>query len=510
MVTNLALLSQNGVTSVASDTLITLFIALVAIACIVFCIVYLCKYAGEGSIKHKKSAVAVILGIGFIVRLVFSLTIRGYREDYAVFLRAFDHLESSGLDGYYTGDTSTVLYPTVYFVYLIFGGISNSCGLSDFALGAQFMIKLPLIIADLLAAFAVYKIARNFFNERIAFVLMAFVCVCPIFSVASAIWTSPVVFTAMFACFCLYFIVRKKCALAILFATLAAFSGKEGIYLFPAVTVFCVYQFVRAVLNIRRDGSKGGIFSPDKRAVLTVPCGFVLSVAGIYLIGLFMIASYSYNIFTYIYEFTLAPLAEWEYFTYNGLSVYMLFGQNGNAPGARFPSGLFAGLFSVIITVVVCVVYFSKRNRATMLLLGAYSLFTMQVYFPGSSAVGFVMALTPLLMSYAVTGDKRFTYVLFVTGLCYLVNALGVLASAGYLNSFADYVFTDASYTGSTLMSGGLSALSITCSAITVVAHIYYTVITVNVGMTGNRRLLNERSGFVASMREYFSMKKAV
>ena len=481
-------------TSVASDTVIVVVLALLTIGTIAGLIVFLCKYVDDdGAPARKKTTLALILVAGLVVRLLFGMLIRGDRGDYSLFTDALTQLGKGGLAGYYDGDASKTLYPVMYCIYLIFGGLSNAFSLAPQSLGAQFFIKLPLIIADLLSAFAVYKIAERYFNARIALTLAAFVCACPIFFIGSSVWTTPLAVTACLTCFGCYFLARKNYATTIAFMTAAAFSSKEGIYLFPVVAVYSVFHIVRAAVNIRRDAPRGrSILKKDYVAVITVPVGFVLSVACAYLVGLFMIASYDLNFFKYIYEFLLAPLVDWSYFTYNGLSIYAIFNRNGQAPGARFPSGVFVGLFAAIITAVVCVVYFTKRNRATLVMLAAYSMFTMQLYYPDAA--------------YALVKDKRLLHVLFVSGLAYVINASSALAQAGYFNNLADYYFSSADYTGSALMTGALAAIPIACSVVTVLAHLYFTVITVNIGMTGQKRMLAGCRGFAASFAEYFRM----
>lgn len=510
----MSLFSQSGITSVAADTTVSVLIALLSLASFVCLIVFLCRFADDSApVKRKNIVLLCIFGAGAIIRLVFGLCIRGYRADYGLFTDMFDSLKVSGLGDYYSGDTSATLYPIVYFVYLIFGGLANATGLGDFALGTQFAVKLPLIVADLLAAYAVYKLAARYFNNRVALTLCAFVCVCPVFFMGSAIWCTPIVFTACFFCFACYFIARKNYIPAIVFATAAAFSSKEGIYIFPIMLVFCMFHFVRAAVNLLQREKSGektlATRNPaDVRTVISIPLAFFGSLALAYLLGLFMIFDYSYNPFTYIYEFTLAPLVGWKYFTYNGLSVYAIFNQNGASPAARFPSWVFVGVFTVIIAAVVCVVYFTKRNRATLVMLAAYALFTLQVYYPGSTAIGMQSALIVLLASYALVKDKRLLSVLFVTGLAYVVNAAAVLANAGYIGNLADYYFSGADYTGSTLLSGGIGAVTIACAALTLLAHLYFTVITVSVGMTGQKRMLRRADGFGASLGEYFSRGK--
>lgn len=504
-------LSDNGITSVASDVVVTVFFVLFTVGTIVAAIAFLCKNTEGGEIKHKKIALATILAVGFVMRLAFALCIRGYREDYKVFTDMFVHLKNNGIKGYYSGDPSSVLYPIVYFIYLIFGGLSNVMGLTDLSpgLGAQFMVKLPIIIADILAAFGIYKIASLYFNKRVGLVCCALVCVCPIFFVGSVVWTTPLAYTACFLVFCFLYLAKKQYATCIAFATAAAFSSKEGIYIFPAILVFGIYHIVRAAKNIKANKPVGKeIFSAEYNAVIFVPLGFVLSVLGAYLIGLFMTASYSYNIFMYIYEFTIMPLVKWEYFTYNGLSIYSIFGLNGGEPTARFPFGVFTAIFAAISLAVVCIVYLSKRNRATMVMLASYIILTMQVYYPGSTAVSGAVVFLPMLAAYLLVKDKRILHSMFAIGIVYVLNCMSVLGVAGYLNNLIDHYFVSGEYTGSTLLSEGYSAIPIVCSVITVLAHIYYTIVTVNVGMTGQKLPLEAADGVVDSLKQFFAIKR--
>ncbi|MDE6029581.1 MAG: glycosyltransferase family 39 protein [Clostridiales bacterium] len=494
-------LSASG--AAASDISIIVVATVLSVLCFIGLIILLCRFADfGGKVKNTALIFAGILVAGLALRLVFALCVRGSRDDYGVFTTMIKTLKLSGPAGYYNGDASGVLYPIVYFVYLIFGGLANAMELSYQSLGMQFMIKLPLIIADLLTAVAVFKIADRYVNRATALVLAGFVCVCPIFFIGSAIWCSPITFVVMFACWACYFLARKNHAATIVFATLAAFSGKEGIYLFPVIFVFSVYHLVRAILNIRRDKVRGGaVLGADYRAVITVPVSFLLSLVVAYLLGLIMVHSYSANPFTYIYEFLLAPLSGWAYFTSDGLSVYSIFNRSGVSAGARFPSWLFVCLFTAIIFAVVGVVYFTKRNRATMVLLIAFTMLTMQVYYPGTTAISMQVTLAVMLAAYALNRDKRILYVLFLVGLCFAVNSLTTLSNIGQMNNLSDYNLEAAA-------NGGIKAVTIACSVITVIAHLYFTVVAVSVGMTGQRRMLEGRRTIRGSLSEFFAVKK--
>ncbi|MDE7464028.1 MAG: hypothetical protein K2M48_03270 [Clostridiales bacterium] len=140
-----------------------------------------------------------------------------------------------------------------------------------------------------------------------------------------------------------------------------------------------------------------------------------------------------------------------------------------------------------------------------MVMLASYVLFTLQVYYPGSSAIGMTSVYLILLAAYVLVKDKRLLYVLFLTGFVFVINAVGVLASAGYINDLPAHEI-DAS--ASTLLDGGMAALPIVCSVIAFISHLYYTYVAVSVGMSGQKRMLGEAQGIGGSLKELFSLKR--
>lgn len=499
----LEFLSANGAFT-ASDITVTVLLSAFTVACFIALIVFLCRftdYSGAG--KSCLATLLLLLGVGLALRLVVGLCIRGYRGDYALYANMFDYLKVNGVKGYYKGDSSSVMYPIVYFIYLIFGGLSNAMGLSEHELGMQFMVKLPLIVADLVSAVFVYKLAAKYWNKAVALVLTAFVAICPIFFIGSTIYNTPITFTVTFIVMACYYLAKKNYAATIALSTAAAFSSREGIYIFPIVAVFSVFHFVRAIINARKDKpSAKGMLAKDYSAAITVPVAFVGSLIVAYLLGLPMLTSYSLNPFKYIYEFLLAPLGSLKVFTLDGLSIYSVFGRNGALPDARFPAWLFACVFGVIVTAVVCIVYFTKRNRAMLVMLIGFALLTMQLYYPDTYGAGMQSVLLILVAAYALVRDKRILTVMFVVGLCYVVNSLCTVANMGHLNNLSDYVLNDG------LPTTGINGVTIACSVFAVVAHVYYTVITISIGMTKQKRLLGEQTSFVGSIKDYFSFKR--
>lgn len=488
-----------------SDSIIIAVLVLLSIVSIFAAVVVICKFGfGRAKKFNTLGALMIVLAVGLVIRLLLGMFITGNRADYGMIQKAIEHIGNASIPSYYAGDAAKSVFPFGYFVYVIFGGFAQISGLVKYDAMLRFIIKLPLIIADLVTAVFIYKIANRYFDRVAGLVGAALVAVCPVFYIGSAVWTSQIAFTCMFAVIAFYFMARKNYIGTVLATTGAAYSSKEGVYILAAVAVFCGFHMISACVKIKKDGASAkAVLGENYRAAVFIPVGLVGGFLCAYLLTMIGAGSYSVNPFRYIYEYLLEPLCSISYFTYDGLSVYALFARNGAAPDARFPARLFAVIFSLIVTAVVCVVYFTKRNRATLVMLAAFSALTMTVYYPDGGAAGGMLALVALLSSYMLVKDKRILYVLAVIGLCFVLNAAGALANMQQLNTLGDYYFT---------VSGvpviGNKVLNIVCSALAVVAHLYFTVITVIIGMTGQKKELAPADGFCASMRMFFQNDK--
>ena len=191
----------------------------------------------------------------------------------------------------------------------------------------------------------------------------------------------------------------------------------------------------------------------------------------------------------------MKPLVTPEYFSYNGLSIYNIFGKNAEAINVTFPSVAFTVCFGVLIFAIVAAVYFSKKNRAVLPLLGAYVLFTIASYFPDSTPVSIIPVLALLLASFVYTKDRRLLQIFSAASLALVPNLLTAMAYGGYFNMLALGEFTSSSYTGvSTLTSGAGLVISIICSIISVAAHLYFTFAAFDITMSNNRKLLTGKS----------------
>ncbi len=442
----------------------------------------------------------VLLVVGLILRLIFVFAVKGYRPEFkAITDELFVHLDRNGFGGNYYTTYGTEILPVTYYIYALMGAVYNLFGLASESVAAALFVKLPLIAADLITAFLLYKLAKRYMNVYAAIVVAGFVCIFPVFIFASSVWATQYSLLTVFLVLSLYFLVQKNfIALTGCYAA-ALLTHKDAAYLFPLVAVFLIYNFVKSVLCVRaaKPASAGAIFKDSAtRPVFTVPIAIAGFLLLSYLVALpLMIGSYGAGFFTFIYRLYLKPLASFDTFGNNSLGIFNLFMRNGKALNSRFPSVVFTVLFGVIVTGIVLLVYLSKKNRANLVYLAAYIIFTLATYFIGFTEFSLLAVLAILLMSFYLVRDKRILAVFAVLSLVVIINASCVMASAGYYNTLADYYVglgetVNPNYTGSLLLQGGARAITVVCSALAVLTHLYATVVLLDISMSNKRKIL--------------------
>ncbi len=458
---------------------------------------------------------AVLLVIGLILRLIFVFAVKGNRTQTQTFTTLFEHLEAKGFGKDYYKAQGLAVFPLTYYIYAAMGAFFNLFGLTADSAAAALFVKLPLIAADLVTAFLLYKTAKKYMGSAAATVVAGFICVCPLFVFASGVWGTVYSLLAMFLALTLYFLADKNFIATVGCYAAALLVHQSAVYLFPAIAIFVLYNFVKACMAVHaaENVSGGAVWrDPAMRPVITVPASIAVFALLSYLVSLpLMIGSFGAGYFTFFYRLYLRPLASFTSFGHNSLGIFNLFMRNGKELNARFPSVVFTVLFAVIVTAIVLLVYLSKKNRANLVFLCAYVLLTLATYFVGFDEFSLLSAIVLFLLSFVLIRDKRILAVLALLTLPVIVNASAVMASADYYNNDIAYRFTEAAeYTGSELLRGGAAAVTVVCSAIAVLVHLFATVVLLDISMSNKRKVLPyaENATFAQAMKAFVARVK--
>lgn len=512
--------------SVAS-VLYPLMFSLATVGCLLL-LIWLCvrginktdqkKVASEGGAEQHSKPInytlllVAFLAVGLILRLIFAFIVKGYRPGVNEVVTLFTKLNSDGFGKNYYSQEGLNIFPLTYYVYSLMGLIYG-LGLNANSVFTALLVKLPLIIADLITAYVLYRLARKYINSFVALVVAGFVCVFPVFVFASSVWGSTYSLLAMCVALTMYFMVNKNFIATIGCYSAAMLCHKSAIYIWPLIAVFVIYNFIKSIMALRAEKHSFTQMLKDTktRQVFTVPiCVAAFSVLS-YLLSLpLMRDAYGAGFFTFIYKIYLQPLGSFENgFGHNSLGIFNVFMRNGAELNARFPVAVFVVLFAVIITGIVLLVYLSKKNRANLVYLAAYSFLTMATYFVGFDEFALLTALVVFLIAFLVVRDKRILAVMGVLSVAVIANASTVMSVAGHYSNAADSTLS-AITQSATVLSGGYNAVSIVFSVLAVLAHLYATIVLLDISMSNKRKILtgSENATFGEAMKAFLNMKE--
>lgn len=498
------IVGSSGVNNFATDILLVVFLLLMTIAVILLAIWLISKFINKapdaklkGGMKFT-SIIAIVAVVGVVLRILLSFMIKGYREEFNIIMKAINNFMANGFSGFYT-ENGVIMYPLTYFIYGIFGGLANIFGVVSTSIFMQFFIKLPLIICDTISIIVLYKLVRKYTNGFIACIIAGIFSLCPIFFFTSGVWGSTFSILTLGLMLTMYFLSQKKYLPLTITYALCLLTSKDAIYIFPLIAVFMSYHFIKAFITISKQKPKNLheiMTNKEMSLSILIPLYFIGSLLMMYLLSLPMIITdYKANFFTWIYKLFLLPIVDLKYFGFNALNIFNLFGKNAALLGVEFPSAVFAVLFGVLITAIVIIIYLSKKNRANLVLIAAYIVMTLATYFIDFRELNLVPILGLLLVSFILIKDKRILQIFGVLSFTLIFNASSVLVNAGYLNNASDALLntsTNIFYTGSIILNGAYGVtVSIICSVLNIITHLYFTKVLLDISMSNKRKLFN-------------------
>ncbi len=490
-------LSAASTANLGADVAFTVIMILLTVAVLFTAIWLIAKFINAPKGVALGKFVIISVSVGVVIRVLCAVFVGGYRPDFTVYNTMLDYFIKNGVAGYYE-QNGVVIYPLAFYLIAAFGGLGKIFGIASGSAYLSLMIKIPFVIADVITAVLLYKIAKRYINSQIGVVLSGLYCVCPLFFTASAIWGSALTLLVPMLIASFYFLAEKKHFLALLFYSFALITAKEAMYLYPLFLIYYGYLFVRSIVKNAKnkvqfaDALKDGEYS----LAYKLPVYFIGMFLIKYLLALpLTLKDFGANPFGFIHHVLLAPIASLDYFSYNGLSIFNIFGKNAEPLSSSFPDVIFTVCFGVLVAGIVAVVYFSKKNRAVLPLLAAYVLYTLATYFLDSAAMSVLPVAALLLFAFIYMKDRRILQIFSVVTLVMVITSLTAFVTGGYFNMLDASAYVAPSYTGSVEMTEGFPlVVLIICSVISVAAHLYMTLVTFDITMSNNRKLMNGKT----------------
>lgn len=490
------LLSEVNTDTLATGLITVILFILLSVALVPIAVFLIGRYHGvekENTEKVGKLKTGylflIVLAVGLALRLLMTFVVNGYGSEYGRAYALADSVVNNGFSDF--AESYAGMMPLTGYITALFGawGIAAGNGIDD--IWMQFFYKLPYLIADVVLFVSIDRIASKQTNRYVGLTLASLYYLSPLSFAMSSMWGSSYTLLVLALFFLFYFLLKKNIFGMTVTSVLACMLHSDAVFMVVIVAVYLVYAFVKAIIKIvKTKPSFNAIFNDASLYnVVYVPLCIALGLVSMYLLclpayfpgGVADFGSVYHQMFVKPYLFESGESALY-YFSTNGLGIYTVFMQNFAVLGAKFPTVLFASLFVALVAVVVAVIFIRRRNRANIVLLASYASLTVAVYFMGASEWTIVPSLALLLLAFIVVKDRRLLSVYALLSVFVSMNALLVMLGGDQLT--ATYVSSAFNMT----THAAFNTFSILLSVLTVLVHIYYTVVTLDITLTGRRK----------------------
>lgn len=182
-------------------------------------------------IKNEKKAIIVLIFLGVTVRIVLALVVHGYPDDIA-FFKLWATSVAKDLPNFYVNPQAAD-YPPLYLYILFLIGKLGGLGIT----GRYFvlLLKLPAIIADMISAYIIYRLAKKRISVEISLLLAGFYVFNPAILTNSSLWGQVDSLFALFILFGMYFMIEEKLELASVMFAFSVLMKPQGIIFLPVL-----------------------------------------------------------------------------------------------------------------------------------------------------------------------------------------------------------------------------------------------------------------------------------
>jgi Gpi18-like mannosyltransferase len=394
-------------------------------------------------------AIALLLAFG--LRLLMVSVIYGYGPSVNDLGTTAASLAESGPVKYYF-DNNSAYTPGVLYILWIMGLIAKPLGLLTGSSGLAIFMKIPAIIADLIAVFYIFNYASARYDTKRGAVFAALYAVLPTIFIASSVWSSYSSIGGLFLLLTFLAVLDKKHIKMTVFYSLAVLFMAEALLLLPLLLAYCIYIYIKDI------GSRN-----------VLPICMTASIIVTYLICLpftwnFYVTGAPFIVLTrYIEMFTLNGL-----FSLNVFNFYGMITLNGAALNTA--GKVLGALLSAAAMLFSAIAYYKCRNRLDMMLLASFVLVFMYM-FGIRMSVWFIAPALLLMLFYSIMANENRVLLCFM-GYSSLIalNSAYVLHAGGYIkggfNTIANFVL------------GGSDPVLIIFSVLAVLLSFYFIYVT--------------------------------
>ncbi len=423
--------------------------------------------AGDNADNHglltrllrKNWMIFVVIAVALVARVLLAYFYTGYRTGMNGLVDAGNKLVAGGLNTL-TSTSGDVLPLHAYILWAV-ASLTKLVGATAGSGLALLIAKLPSIICDVVTIIFIYKLAKKFIGQVGGIIAGSIYAVLPTILTATSVWGATDSIFAMCALLTFYFILNpnglgngKRYTGLFIFFVAGVLAKIEMLWLVPIVAGFLIYNFIKK--------------SDSRKAIII---GTILSVVAFYALSLPCFIDYvtAGRVF-YVWEYYFRLITTGLKYALNNFGLYLIVGRNGVTVNDL--SKWISLAFALLLFVFGLIIYFNKKSRLELILIGAFTLVAASTFSVDTTATSLVAGFT-LLLAYAVISNERRVY-----GLAMIFALLGFLNSAYVLNALGSLI---------PLLQGNLvtylagDAFMIVMSVLQIIAVIYAGYLTYDV-----------------------------
>lgn len=386
-----------------------------------------------------RSAVLILIAIGFAVRLVMSVTMPQCDIDVNLFQYWGRNLADKGILNFYAdAEAMNLDYPPLFLYYLSLLGAVGKIGNIAQTVFFDLLLKLPSMLADCVIAYIFYKMAAKRMSKNWTLFLVAIWLFNPLVLLDSACWGQVDSLLALALLAAAYCIEKDRYGWAAAALACAVTLKPQGIFFVPILGFALLRQLIR-----ERE-------LPLAKRLLR----FAYSIAAFFGTAFLIILPFGIkmqpNIFSWIIGVYTNTADGYTYATVNSFNFFYLLGANWVQDSASFLGLTYFkwGMIAIVLLSLLtgALYLFGKKKHPYAYLLSALLIYTVATFGPRMHERYFYPAIALLLAAVIYSNNKLLLGTYAVLSLSNFYTVLEVMTGLSIGGAYINEDYATGSY----------------------------------------------------------------